>query len=262
MSQIFELEVFKLFVLVMIRFSGLIVTAPVLGSRNMPVMAKAGLAALCAILMTPLIPALPNPLPDELIPLGVMAIGEAAIGVSMGFVMTLAFAAIQVAGEIIDMLSGFAMVNVFNPAMQTQTPVFGFIFFLLTVLYLLVLDGHHQMLRHMAETFDKIPVGTFMLKPGMGSQIAAWGSVMFIDGLMIAAPLGGALFLTYVTMGIMGRLVPQIHLFVVGLPLTVGMALFMTAFFVEMYLIVMDGMFGRMWGHVTAVVRLMMADAP
>jgi len=124
--MLFEAEVFKVFALVMIRFSGLIVSAPILGSRNVPARVKAGMAVLLAFLVTPTIGALAEPLPDEMISLALMGAGELVIGLLIGFIMTFIFAAIQLAGQFIDMLSGFAMMNVFNPAMETQVPIFGF----------------------------------------------------------------------------------------------------------------------------------------
>ena len=252
---IFEVEVFKLFALVMIRFSGLVVSAPFLGSGNFPVIGKVGLAALCAMVVTPALPALDARLPDEALPYAMIALGELAIGLCMGFVMTLTFAAIQVAGQVMDMLSGFAMVNVFNPAMETQVPIFGFFYFILAMLYLLAIDGHHMMLRFIFVTFEKIPIGGFVLQPELCRQVGRWGSAMFVDGLIVAAPLAAALFLAYVTMGLLGRVVPQIHLFVVGLPLTVGLALLVSSLIIELYLVSVHGMFNRMWHNVESLMR-------
>lgn len=252
--MIYEVEVFKIFVLVLVRFTGLIVAAPVLGSRNFPVIAKAGLAALCAMLITPVLPVQPESVPDAYLPFALWGLNELLVGLAMGFVMTLAFAAIQVAGQIMDMLTGFALVNVFNPAMETQVPIFGFFYFLLAALYLLVLDGHLIMIEHLAATFEKIPLGGMVANPELINQVGSWGSALFVDGLLIAAPLAGVLLLTYLTMGLMGRVVPQIHLFVVGFPLTVGMGLLVSAFLIQVYLGVINGMFDRMWEHVNELV--------
>jgi len=252
--QIFEVEVFKVFVLVLVRFSGLVVSAPVLGSRNLPVMAKVGIAGFSALLVTFHVPALQQGLPNDFLAFAWLAAGEVLIGLMMGFVMTLVFAAIQVGGQMVDMLSGFALVNVFNPAMETQVPVFGFFYYIIAGLYLLVINGHHLMIRHLVATFDKIPLGGFMARPDLFYDVSTWGSAMFFDGLLIAAPVAGVLLLAYVTMGLMGRVVPQIHLFVVGFPLTIGMALLVTGLSLGIYLNVIDGMFERMFGGVRVVV--------
>ena len=251
---VFETELFKVFALVLMRFGGLIVSAPILGSRNFPVIAKIGLAGLCALLVTPSVPALEQRLPDDPIPFAMMGAGELMIGLMMGFVMTITFAGIQVAGQLMDMQTGFGMMNVFNPVLETQFPIFGFYFFIIAVLYLLVLNGHHMMLRYMVHTFDKIPLGGFVARPALFLEVGRWGRVMFFDGLLIAAPVAGAMMLAYITMGLLGRAVPQIHLFVVGFPITITVGLLMVALVTGVYLQVLDGMFERMFTNVETLI--------
>ncbi|MCC6698974.1 MAG: flagellar biosynthetic protein FliR [Candidatus Hydrogenedentes bacterium] len=255
--MVFEVEVFKVFLLVMVRFSGMVVSAPILGSRNFPAIAKVGLVALSAILITPTVPALDAPLPDDPAAFALLAAGDLLIGLMMGFTMTLVFAAIQVAGQLLDMLTGFAMMNVFNPALETQVPIFGFFLYVIAVLYLLVLNGHHMMIKAMVASFEGIPLGGFVLNPALLREVSTWGSVMFYDGLMIAAPVAAALLLAYVTMGLLSRLVPQIHLFVVGFPLTIAMGLILVALSMSVYMNLLDGMFVRMFRDVHTVVRAM-----
>lgn len=250
-----EIETLKLFLLVMVRFSGLVVSAPVLGSRNFPVIAKIGLTALAAVLITPTLAALDETLPSEPVPFAALAAGDLLIGLMMGFVMTLVFAAIQVGGQLMDMQTGFGMMNVFNPAMETQFPIFGFFFFIVAVLYLLVIDGHHLMIRALVSTYERIPIGGFVARPELLLEVSRWGRAMFVDGLMIAAPVAGAMLLAYVSLGLLGRVVPQIHLFVVGFPLTIATGLFVVALIIHVYLQILDGMFERMFQNVSVMIR-------
>ncbi len=253
--MLFEAEVFKVFVLVMLRISALLVSAPVLGSSNFPARAKIGLAVLIAFLVTPTIERLNEPLPDAYLTLSLMAVSEVMLGLLMGFFMTLVFAAVQVAGQVIDMLSGFALMNVFNPALETQVPIFGFFLFIVAALYLLAVDGHLLMIRAIVRTFSTMPLGEMAIRPEVLGQLSRWGTLMFVDGLLIAAPVAGALLLAYVTMGLMGRVVPQIHLFVVGFPFTIALALLMTALFIGVYVDLLDGMFSRMFRGLSVLTR-------
>ncbi|NUM56944.1 MAG: flagellar biosynthetic protein FliR [Candidatus Hydrogenedentes bacterium] len=253
--RMFEIEVFKVFLLVLVRFTGLIVAAPVLGSNNIPVIAKIGLSGLTALLITPTVPALDQPLPDDAFALASMAAGELMIGLMIGFVMTIAFAAIQVGGQVLDMQTGFGLMNIFNPAMETQVPIFGFFLFLIAALYLLVTDGHAMMIRALASTYSGIPLGGFVAKPELLFEVSTWGRVMFIDGFLIAAPVAGALMLAYMTMGLLGRLIPQIHLFVIGFPITIAMGLLIVALSLSVYLQLLDGMFYRMFRDVGSLIR-------
>jgi flagellar biosynthetic protein FliR len=255
--MILEIEVFKVFVLVMVRFSGLIFTAPVLGSASFPAMGKIGLSALCAAIVTPTVPALSETLPDGMIEFSLLAIGELVIGMILGFLLTVVFAAIQVAGQIVDMLTGFGLINVFNPALETQVPVFGFFFFLIAVLYLLAIGGHRIMILALSATFKEIPLGGLILHPELLREITSIGTSMFTYGLLIAAPVAGAMLLAYLTMGILGRLVPQIQLFVVGFPITIGAGLLMVAFVMGIYLDVLGGILHRTFGDMSRLVRVM-----
>ncbi len=248
--MIVDLEVFKLFLLVAVRFSGLVISAPVLGSNNFPIIAKIGLIGFFAMLMTPTIAALDQPLPPGPLAFALMAAGELLIGLIIGFVMTMMFAAIQIGGQVMDMQSGFGMMNVFNPALETQFPVFGFFLFILAILYLLGMDGHHMMIRALASTYERIPPGGFAPNDGLALVIAKWSAAMFVDGFIIAAPVAGAMMLAYVTMGLMGRAVPQIHMFVIGFPLTIATSLIVVAFSASLYLAFLDGMFERMFKNV------------
>jgi flagellar biosynthetic protein FliR len=252
---VLEVEIFKLFILVLLRFSGLIVSAPILASRNFPAMAKIGLAALSAMLVVPTLTPLEEALPTKPMGFILMASGEVLIGLMIGFVMTLVFAAVQVAGQIVDMLSGFALMNVFNPALETQVPIFGFFLFVLAALYLLVVNGHHLMLLALVHTFDVIPLGGFAVHPEMLREVSTWGRDMFYDGLLIAAPAAGALMLAYLSMGILGRVVPQIHLFVVGFPVTIAIGLLTVALGLSIYVELLSGMFVRMFENVEGLIE-------
>ena len=248
---------FKLFILVLVRVSGLMVSAPVLGSSSFPVVAKVGLTAAVAALITPVLPVLDTPLPDGVLMFASMAIGEFLIGLIIGFVITILFAAVQVGGQIMDLQTGFGMMNVFNPAMETQFPIFGFFLFIVAVLYLLAINGHHMMLLALARTYDHVGVGGFMVQPEMLWEISTWGTAMFVDGVMIAAPVATAMLMAYVSMGLLGRLVPQIHLFVIGFPVTIATGLFLAAAILGIYVSVLDGMFDRMEESVGVLIQNM-----
>lgn len=252
---VFEVEVFKVFLMVLARFGGLMVSAPVLGSGNYPTLVKAGFTGMAAFLLTPLIASLDEPLPDEALAFSVIAASEFIIGLAIGFVMTLVFAAVQVGGQIMDLQTGFGMMNVFNPAMESQVPIFGFFLFIIAVLFLLVTQGHHMMIEAIVSTYKNIPIGGFVVRPELLYEVGRWGRGMFIDGVMIAAPVATAMMLAYITMGLLGRVVPQIHLFVIGFPITIATGLLVTSAIIGIYLKILDGMLNRMFENVETLIR-------
>lgn len=255
--MVFELEFFKLVLLVMVRFSGLIVSAPILGSANFPIAGKVGLSFFSALLVTPALAQQPETLPSGMLAFAVLGLGELAIGLTIGFMLTIIFAAIQIAGQIMDMLTGFALINVFNPALETQVPIFGFFYFLIAALYLLVTGGHRLMLLGLSESFKAVPLGGFILEPALLRDIATLGGSMFYYGLIIAAPVAAAMFLAYVTLGLLSRVVPQIQLFVVGFPITIAAGLFMVAAVMSVYVNVLDSVFDKTFVDMAKMIRSM-----
>lgn len=250
-----EVEIFKLFLLVLIRFSGLMVSAPVLGSGNVPIIAKVGFAFFGALLVTPTLPMLEVGLPEANLAFSLLAIGEFLIGLMIGFVVGMVFAAVQVGGQVMDMQTGFGMMNVFNPALETQSSIFGFFLFILAVLYMLVTNLHHLMIWGFVHTFEAIPLGGFVAHPGLLWEVTRWGQAMFVDGLIISAPVVAAMMMAYVTMGLIGRVIPQIQLFVVGFPITIGTGLLITALSISIYLHVLEGIFERTFIRVDTLIR-------
>lgn len=250
-----ELEIFKLFLLVFVRFSGLMVAAPVLGSNNIPPPVKIGFAFFGAVLVTPTLPMLTSALPEANVSFALMAVGEFFIGLLVGFVVGLVFSAVQVGGQVMDMQTGFGMMNVFNPALETQSSIFGFFLFILAVLYMLVMNLHHVMIWGFVHTFEAIPLGGFTARPALLWEVSRWGQAMFVDGLIISAPVVAAMMLAYVTMGLIGRVIPQIQLFVVGFPITIATGLLITAVSVGIYLQVLDGVFDRAFIRLDTLIR-------
>lgn len=251
----FELDVFRLFLLVLARFSGLMLTAPILGSGNFPITAKIGLTGMMALIVTPVLPALAQPLPGDQLTLAAMGAGELLIGLIIGFVMTLTFGAIQLAGQLMDMQTGFGMMNIFNPAFEVQFPIYGFFLFIVAVLYLLLTNGHHLMILGLVRSFEHVPPGQFGMRPTMMLEVSRWGTQIFVDGLIISSPIVGAMLLTYITMGFLGRVVPQIHLFVIGFPITIATGLLLMALILGVYIQLLDGMFYRMFQNVERVIQ-------
>jgi flagellar biosynthetic protein FliR len=253
-----EVELLKAFLLVLIRFSGLMVSAPVLSSRSFPAMARIGLVGMASLIVAPLLPLPATPLPSDAVAFAIAGGQELLVGLAIGFVMSLVFAAIQVAGELMDMLAGFSMMNVFNPAMESQVPIFGFFYYLVAVLFLFSFNGHHVMIRALVASFDSVPLGGLVLRPeAFRDEVMLWGVAMFRDGFMIAAPMAGAMLLAYMTMGLLGRMVPQIHLFAVGFPITISIGLLVVAMSLQLYLGMLGGMFDRMFQNVSVFVGSM-----
>jgi len=255
-TRIFEVDVFLFFILVLMRVSGLFVSMPVLGSRNVPMMVKAGLAGLIAIILVSTMSPLPQGIPHSSGAFLIVGAYEFLIGIGMGFIVSLMFSAVQIAGEIMDLQSGFGMMNIFNPAMETQFPIFGFYLFILWAMFFLWINGHLVVLQILGDSYKTLPIGLMSrMDNNFGWEITRWGQTMFMYGVRLAGPVIVTMILTYAVMGILGRAIPQIHLLVIGFPITIGLGMIIVGISLGVYMGVFEDMAQEMVREVQLFIR-------
>ncbi|WP_417685836.1 flagellar biosynthetic protein FliR [Pseudidiomarina gelatinasegens] len=208
------------------RFTGLLLIAPVFSHSSVPNQVKIGLALLFTIIISPVLP----PLPD--IPLfswasfGIM-VEQLIIGLTIGLVVQVVFAAIQAAGEYIGLQMGLAFATFFSPDSGANTMILSRLFYTFAILMFVAIDGHLIMLEILARSFQFLPIGTLGLNASAFEQVARFGTVVFSSGILLALPVFGALLIVNLTLGILNRSAPQLTVFSVGFPmsLTLGLVL-------------------------------------
>ncbi len=212
------------FLLVFARLGGFFAVLPVFGERTVPGACRAGLAALCAwLLMWVPVGAIPADLP--LVALGLMLCRETMVGIAVGYLARLMFSAFQFAINALDVQIGLGFMQLVDPGSQVNLSVLGHFVNSLLLLLFLQADGHHLMLRTLAATYEVAPIGTAM------PNLAAIGPVSGMLGLLtaiaiqLALPAVLVLLLIDVAMGIVGRVVPQLNVFLVAMPIKVMVGL-------------------------------------
>ncbi len=242
------------FLLVMFRIAGMLVSAPLFSMRSIPPQAKIGLAFTIALILFPLHSA-NLVVPKDLIQFSVMAIQETMIGLLLGFVASLVFTAVQMAGEYISVQMGLSIASVLDPVTQTQTPVLGQFFFYLAAMLFLSLNVHHGLIMGVDRSFDWIPLGHAIgegkLTAGiMAERMIKLTSDMFVMSLMIGVPVMGVLLLTEVSLGLVAKVMPQMNVFMVALPLKVALGLLL----ILMSIPYLGGMLGEHYSHLMQVM--------
>jgi len=246
----FTLPQVKVFGLVFARVSAMIAIVPIFGSGVVPVSLKAAFSLVLALILTPILAESMGPLPDDLVGYGTLAFGEVAVGLMIGFAVFLVFIGVQIAGQMLDFQMGFGIMNVINPAMETQAPLVGFFKFVIAMLIFLAVQGHHRIISSLFDSFTKVPVTTFSYDPALtGRMIEAVGRLFYV-GLQIAAPALATLLLTSFVLAIVGRFIPQINLLIVGFPIRTAVGVTMMILTLQMMVMVMRGSFQSMWRDV------------
>lgn len=203
----------------MARVLALVSIAPVLSNVSIPARVKVGLAFFLVLILVPTLPPMPAVAPFSFAGFMIL-IQQILIGLALGFVMRLVFAAVEFAGELIGLQMGLNFATFFDPDSSGQTPVLGKFLELMMTLVFLSLNGHALVIATLADSFVTLPISDELF-PATGYQsVVAWGAIIFASGLMLALPIVLALLLTNLALGILTRAAPQLNLFAVGFPVT------------------------------------------
>lgn len=224
------------FLLVFVRISGIFTAAPIFGSRNFPLYAKAGLSLLLAYILHPLIYNTKVAIPDQLLSYVFVLAGELLIGLLIGFASTFVFSAVQMAGQLLDMQIGFGIVNVIDPQFGQQVPLVGNFKYILAILVFLISNGHHILLSALFSSFKMIPVTEVVFHTSIVDVLVDMVFTIFVTALKISLPVLVALLLTDIALGILARTMPQMNIFIVGVPGKIFIGLFVLTLAIPFYI--------------------------
>jgi len=150
---------------------------------------------------------------------------EVLTGLILGFLVYLFLAAFLMAGQFMDHQAGLMMAGTFDPLFGGQVTMLGQLFYFLAVVFYFSINGHHLLFLSFRESFTVIPLtGPFVAAPVIWQYIKTC-STMFLLAFQIAAPVIIVLWLLDIALGLLSKAVPQIHVFIVGLPLKVAFVL-------------------------------------
>jgi flagellar biosynthetic protein FliR len=215
--------------LILVRVSAFLIFMPVLSSMAIPMQFRLFFAFVMSIALYSAGVVETVTFNDTVTGFIVLIIAEVMTGVLMGFVLTFVLNVILFAGQFIDFSMGFAMVNVMDPVQQIQVPVMGNILFMSASALLIVIGGLHVFLRVFFDSFLLIPIGTaFILGNAPLADFIVWMFVGFVTlAVQMALPIVGTMLIIDVCLGIMVKAVPQMNVFVIGMPLKVLVGLFL-----------------------------------
>ncbi len=245
---------YQIFLLVFIRATGIFIITPIFSRRNVPNTLKIGFAFFITLIVYNLIN-LDIVIYDDLRMVGLI-IQEFAIGLILGFIAYAFFASLYVAGQIIDVQIGFGMVNVLDPQHNVQLPITGNFYYILATLIFLLVNGHHTIIIALVDSFQLIPIGEFPLNIFVVNQMIDIFGQVFIIGVKIAIPIVAAMFLANVLLGILARTVPQMNVFVVGMPFKIIVGLLVLIFTLPLIVSIFEYIYDNIFTQIHTFMRL------
>lgn len=209
------------FMLTFTRLGTAIMILPGIGDAYVPNRVRLNFALALSFILFPLaINYIPDPLPDTF-GLFTLIVMEFIIGMFFGIITRIFVMALDTAGMAVSVSSGFANAQLFNPALATQGSLASAFFIITGIVILFATGMHHLFIRGMVETYELFPVGAIPDTGSMAELVARAVSSAFAVGIKIAAPFLVVSVLIYVGMGVLSRLMPQVQVFLLALPLQI-----------------------------------------
>ena len=245
------------FLLVLARVGGIFTTAPVMSNVHVSPTVRVAIALALTFVFVPMVHY--DAADFDMLRYLVVLVKEIVIGLAMGFLVSLMFAAIQMAGAYVDLQVGFGFAQVIDPMSSEHNAVIGQFQNLVATLLFLVVNGHHLMIMGLADSFAVVPIGKAAFNPAAAGGMMQVFAIIFIAALKIGAPVVGAIFLTDVALGILARTVPQLNVFILGFPAKIIVGLAVVFAVLPIAFVVMGGLFSGLHRDLLAMLRLLRA---
>ena len=202
-----------------LRVTAFVVVAPPFSYNGIPARIKAMLGVALGVAVAPRVAGTYSSL--EVGPFLLAATGELVVGLALGFLVMVAFSAVQSAGNLLDLFGGFQLAQAFDPMSMVNGAQFARLFQMTALALLFATDGYQLVLGGLFRSFGAIPVGATMDFGSDGSAFVDSLSQMFLAALQIAGPLIVVLFLADAALGLLTRVAPALNAFALGFPLKI-----------------------------------------
>lgn len=228
----FELQDVMLYMLVFLRMAGMLFLNPILSRKNIPTQFRIALVLGITLLVAPNIDTAKMVINGDVALVAAMFY-ELIIGVLLNYVFQIFYYMLFFAGDLLDFQFGLSMAKIFDPGTNIQMSVSGNILNILFIMYFFVTDCHLQFIKIMASSFTLLPVGAMQIS----DNIAAFGLDLFISVfsliLKLVLPYIAMEFVIEIAMGILMKLIPQIHVFVINIQFKLLLAFILLLVFAQ-----------------------------
>jgi flagellar biosynthetic protein FliR len=220
------------FYLTLFRISVVLFVMPFFGD-TMPNVIKATLLIVLTLAVWPKLSFAPELFPGNPAMLVPMFAGEIVLGMTLGIIVRMLIAAVQIGGAIINFQMGFSMVNAIDPLTGQSEPVTTHFIYMCTMLTFLALNGHLNLIQALGRSFELVPPGGLFLTPKLMNEVMYFSREMFVLGVRIAAPVILALFLVDLSLALISKMAPQMNVMTMGFPLKIMVGFLFLTFIME-----------------------------
>jgi flagellar biosynthetic protein FliR len=212
------------FALVLCRVGPFFLLAPVLSANLLPARAKFAAAAAISVALAPIAAQGRAPLPQDPVGLGITFAQEIGVGLALALALSVLAAAVSAGASLVDTLVGFSFGSLVDPITGVNASVVGQVYTLFAMMILVVTGGIELMIMGLARSYDMIPIGTFPAPSQLGQLAVTALTQIPLIGLELVGPVILAVVVVDAAFGLVARAVPQMNVFVIGLPVKVIVA--------------------------------------
>lgn len=222
------------FFMVLMRISAFFLVIPVFGWPSIPARIKVSLTLLLAVffsMATPAPLAAKHVSTPEMI---LLLVNEGTYGLALGLIAAVLFAAVKSGGRIIEQEMGLTMAEILDPLTGEEAQPLGELLEMMFIVMFLNANGHHLFLVTLSRSYEAFPAGSIPTIPALTGGMVRAGSTLLVCGLKLAAPMLAASMLLMVVLGVLARMVPEMNILFISLPLRIGLGLLMVAAFLPL----------------------------
>ncbi|HCT84549.1 MAG: flagellar biosynthetic protein FliR [Candidatus Margulisiibacteriota bacterium] len=249
------LKNFQIFLIVLLRISGIFVLSPVFGAASLPQRVKVFASVFFSFVILPQVVATSFEIPMDFLGYAIILFRELLVGVIIGFAAMVIMNIIQFAGKMVDMGMGLHMASVVDPMNRDQASVIGQLFYFIAILIFLLTNSHYYLISAVVKSFEVIPINGLVIDGRIIDLLLNLFTRIFSIGFQIAMPIAGILFILTFTLGIMSKTVPQLNVFFVGIPLQIIIGLILLMFSFTLFYPVFLNLIMSMKDDLFAVVK-------
>ncbi|MCT4507984.1 MAG: flagellar biosynthetic protein FliR [Tepidibacter sp.] len=247
----------NVYMLILARCIGLFIASPVFGRKNLPNIFKLGFSVILAYIVLPFIDS-SNFEYMTFLQILFLAIKELMIGLVIGFIAFIVFSSFFMTGSFIDRELGFSMANVVDPQYGFQVPITGNLIYIIATLIFLIVDGHHYLIKALINSFYIVPINNEII---LNSNILKFTidifNYIFVMAIKISIPITIIILSTNLILGILARTMPQMNVFVVGMPIKVILGLLILSIVFPYYEPIMETIFKDMYKFIFNITKIL-----
>ena len=219
------------FAMVLTRISTFFLVIPVFSWKSIPLRVKVSMTLLMAIFFSMITQPAGRSGQVSVLESILLIANEATYGLALGLVGAGLFSVVRFSGRIVERQMGLAMANIMDPLTGERTQPLASLLEMIFIVLFLSANGHHLFLLVISRSYETFPAGSIPTIPVMAAGITQAGSVLLLAGLRLAAPMLAAFLILMVILAVLARIVPEMNILFVSLPLRVGLGLVMVGVF-------------------------------